>query len=72
MSEKDPDWLLQVEKLTSKEEVAAYGRFVTRMMDADAAAVKAFGEPLHISKEQWDKQAAEGWKTTDFKPDEDG
>lgn len=63
-----PNWLVDMEKLTSEEELAAYSRIITQMMQADAAAVQAFGEPMHISKVEWDARAAEGWKTTDVNP----
>lgn len=63
-----PNWLVDMERLTSEEEVEAYSRIITQMMHVDAASVQAFGEPMHISKAEWDAGAAGGWKTTDVSP----
>lgn len=66
-----PDWLKKMSELVSEEEVAAYSQVLTRMMQADASAVKAFGQPMHISSGEWDERAAEGWKTTDQDEEEE-
>lgn len=66
-----PDWMSKMEKMLSDDEMVAWGTVITRMMQADASAVKTFGEPVHVTPEEWDAKAAEGWKTTDHEKDDE-
>ncbi len=70
-AEGTKNWIVEMEKYISEEELAAYTQVIREMVDTDAAAVQAFREPLHITREEWDARAAPGWRTTDESPGQD-